>query len=191
VRQFVWTSLCPSFVLITDVVSIHLFCNYSAPNLLSITKRSYFTTDSQYVLVSSTLVGLTTRYYFLSECCCLVSVGRPLWREDGSPIYSVMTQWSGSLRTRNHILLSHLRLSQPGGPGSRIYIPQEQGDPVIPPGTGFVNNGRVAWLIHTWVFRLDTRRLQLLWLQHLGARLTCDPQCGNPTFHHMTNSATF
>jgi hypothetical protein len=30
-----------------------------------------------------------------------------------------------------------LRLPQPGGPGSRIYIPQEQGGPVIPPGTGF------------------------------------------------------
>jgi hypothetical protein len=26
---------------------------------------------SQYVLVSSTLVGLATRYYFLSDCCCL------------------------------------------------------------------------------------------------------------------------
>jgi hypothetical protein len=26
---------------------------------------------------------------------------------------------------------------QPGGPGSCIYIPQEQGDPVIPPATGF------------------------------------------------------
>jgi hypothetical protein len=24
-----------------------------------------------YVLVSTTLVGLATRYYFLSECCCL------------------------------------------------------------------------------------------------------------------------
>jgi hypothetical protein len=37
--------------------------------------RSYFTTHSQsvsqYVLVSSALVGLATRYYFLSECCCL------------------------------------------------------------------------------------------------------------------------
>jgi hypothetical protein len=37
---------------------------------------------SQYVLVSSILVGLATRYYFLSECmseiCDLVSVGRPL-----------------------------------------------------------------------------------------------------------------
>jgi hypothetical protein len=36
-----------------------------------------------------------------------------------------------------HILLSHLRLPQLGGPGSRIYFPQEQGGPVIPPGTGF------------------------------------------------------
>jgi hypothetical protein len=61
---------------------------------------------SQYVLVSSTLVGLATRYYFLSECYC------------------------------NHALLSHLRLPKSGGPGSRIYIPQEQGSPVIPPSTG-------------------------------------------------------
>jgi hypothetical protein len=39
----------------------------------------------------------------------------------------------------DHILLSHLRLSQPGGSGPRIYsyIPQEQGGPVILPGTGF------------------------------------------------------
>jgi hypothetical protein len=28
-------------------------------------------TVSQYVLASSTLVGLATRYFFLSECCCL------------------------------------------------------------------------------------------------------------------------
>jgi hypothetical protein len=64
-------------------------------------------------------------------------MGRPLWREDGSAICSVITQWSESRRTSNHTLLSHLRLRQPGGPGSRIYIPQEQGDPVIPPGTEF------------------------------------------------------
>jgi hypothetical protein len=68
----------------------------------------------------------------LSEICGLVSVGQPLWREDGSVICSVITQWSKSLRTRNHILLSYLRLPQPGGPGSLIYIPQEQSGPVIP-----------------------------------------------------------
>jgi hypothetical protein len=43
-----------------------------------------------------------------------------------------------SCRTHGHILLSHLRLSQPGEPGPRIYILQEQGGPVIPPGTGFL-----------------------------------------------------
>jgi hypothetical protein len=31
----------------------------------------------------------------LSEICGLVSVGRPLWREDRSEICSVITQWSG------------------------------------------------------------------------------------------------
>jgi hypothetical protein len=36
-----------------------------------------------------------------------------------------------------HILSSHLRLTEPGGPGPRIYIRQEQGGPVMPPGTGF------------------------------------------------------
>jgi hypothetical protein len=73
----------------------------------------------------------------LSEICSLVSFGRRLWREDGSAICSVITQWCESLRTRNHTLPSHLRLPQPAGPGSRIYTPQEQGGPVIPPGTGF------------------------------------------------------
>jgi hypothetical protein len=34
---------------------------------------------SQYVLVSSTLVRLATRYYFLSECCCLKFAVLFLW----------------------------------------------------------------------------------------------------------------
>jgi hypothetical protein len=45
---------------------------------------------------------------------------------------------SESRRTQDHILLSQLlRLPQPGGPGPRIYIPQEQGGPDTPPGTEF------------------------------------------------------
>jgi hypothetical protein len=52
-----------------------------------------------------------------SEICCLVSVGRPLWREDGSAICIAITQWSESHRTPNHTLLSHLRLPQPEGWG--------------------------------------------------------------------------
>jgi hypothetical protein len=54
-----------------------------------------------------------------------------------SAICSVVTEWSQFRRTRNHTLVSHLRLPQPGGPASRIYIPQEQGGPVILPGIGF------------------------------------------------------
>jgi hypothetical protein len=42
-----------------------------------------------------------------------------------------VTLGSKSRRTHGHSLLSHLRLPQPGGPGSRIYIAQEQGGPVI------------------------------------------------------------
>jgi hypothetical protein len=84
---------------------------------------------SQYVLVSSTLVGLVTRYYFLSECwseiCGLMCVGRPLWWGDGSAICSVIIQWSKSRRTRNHALLSHLR---PPSWRARFpyFIPQER-----------------------------------------------------------------
>jgi hypothetical protein len=36
-----------------------------------------------------------------------------------------------------HFTVSDSRLPQHGGAGPRIYIPQEQGGPVIPPGTGF------------------------------------------------------
>jgi hypothetical protein len=36
-------------------------------------------TVSQYVLVSSTLVGLATRFYFLSEGCCLIFAALFLW----------------------------------------------------------------------------------------------------------------
>jgi hypothetical protein len=73
----------------------------------------------------------------LSESYCLVSVGLPFWREDGSAVYSVISQRSEWRRTRNHTSLSHPILAQHGGPGSRIYIPQEQGGPIIPPALRF------------------------------------------------------
>jgi hypothetical protein len=45
---------------------------------------------------------------------------------------STVPLWSESGGTQDHILLPQfLRLRQPGGPGPRIYIPQEQGGPVI------------------------------------------------------------
>jgi hypothetical protein len=106
--------------------------------------RSYFATDGQSASMSWCRAHSETCDQILppvgrllSESCGLISVGRPLWREDGSAVCSVITQWSESRITRNHTLLSHLRLLQPGEPGSRIYIPQEQGGPVIPPAIGF------------------------------------------------------
>jgi hypothetical protein len=45
--------------------------------------------------------------------------------------------WSESRKARNHLLLSHLRLPQPGRPSPDMYTPQGQRGQVIPPVTGF------------------------------------------------------
>jgi hypothetical protein len=98
----------------------------------------------QSVLVSSTHLGLKTRFLLLSESCGFVDVGRSLWRENGSAVYNCC--WSltaqsflgpspAGLVTIFYCL--RFETPQPGGPGPRISIPQEQGGPVIPPGTGF------------------------------------------------------
>jgi hypothetical protein len=109
----------------------------------NVPNRSFFTSDGQSVSLSWCRVHSGTCGQILlpvwrlqPESYCLVSVELPLWRQGGSAVYSVITQWSESRKTRNYTLLSHLGLTQPGGPGSHIYIPQEQGGPVIPPGTG-------------------------------------------------------
>jgi hypothetical protein len=76
-------------------------------------------------------------FHWLTITFFLLHLGLPLWREDGSIICSAVTHWIEPRRTHNHILLSYMRLLQPGGPGPHIYILQEHGGPVIPPGTGF------------------------------------------------------
>jgi hypothetical protein len=78
-------------------------------------------------------------------------------------IASAVLLGSQSRGTHDDILLSQfLRLPQPGGPGPRIYIPQEQGGPVIPPGTGFPlcrllrlagNAVEVLFPASTWAFK--------------------------------------
>jgi hypothetical protein len=113
--------------------------NMWCPHLQSKSKLLYdWRSVSQSVCLGvEPTLWLVARYYFLSESCCLASMGHPLWWVDGPAVCSVITQWSESRRMSNHTLLSHLRLPQPGGLGSCIYIPQEQGDPVIPLGTVF------------------------------------------------------
>jgi hypothetical protein len=84
--------------------------------------------------------------FFSIDNCGLLDVGHPLWREDGYVIYSYNSLWSlpeqshsgpgpAELMTIFYCLI--VRLSQLWGPGPRIYIPQEQGDPVILQSTGF------------------------------------------------------
>jgi hypothetical protein len=105
---------------------------------------NYFTTDGLSVSMSWCRANsgncdrvLLPVWRLLSESCSLLSVGRPLWREDRSAVFSAITQWSETHRTRNHTLLSHLRPPQPGGPGFHVCMPQDQNGPVIPLGTGF------------------------------------------------------
>jgi hypothetical protein len=51
---------------------------------------------------------------------------------------SAVTLGSKSHKTHDHIfIVSNLRFPKPGRPGPSIFIPQEQGGPVIPLGTGF------------------------------------------------------
>jgi hypothetical protein len=88
VTSFCW--LCFPFLNFWSLWITLLFCLCVTQLFLGLWKSlSYFTTDSQsvsqYVLVSSPF-GLLIRYYFLSESCCLVSKGHPLWREDGSAV---------------------------------------------------------------------------------------------------------
>jgi hypothetical protein len=83
-------------------------------------------------------LGPKTRLLLLSDICGL-QVGAPSLTKGRACtllVQFVVTLGSKTPRTHDHILLSHLRLRQHGGPGTRIYILQEQGDPVTPPGTG-------------------------------------------------------
>jgi hypothetical protein len=99
--------------------------------------RSYFTTDSQSVSMCWYRAPLWDLRPDIISCRNVA-----VWNLR-SCIYDTP---SLTLRTRNHTLLSHWDSPQPGGPGSRIYIPEEQGGPVIPPGTGFTSIENMARL---------------------------------------------
>jgi hypothetical protein len=85
-------------------------------------------------------------FCFLSESCWFLDVGRPLWRGDGSIIYLYNCFWDlpeqspsdpnpAELTTIFYCLIwdsSNLE-----GHVQYLYLPQEQGCPVILPGTGF------------------------------------------------------
>jgi hypothetical protein len=59
-------------------------------------------------------------------------------------------------------IVSDSRLSQPGGSGSRMYIPEEQCGPVIPPGT---STREWLWLRVRVTLRLEVYRPISSWQQ--------------------------
>jgi hypothetical protein len=98
----------------------------------------------QSISVSSTHLGFTTRFLLLSDSCGFVGVGRSLWWENVSAVYNYC--WPSPAQSFSGpspagivtiFTVSNSRLPQRGRQGPCIYIPQEQGDPVISPGTMF------------------------------------------------------
>jgi hypothetical protein len=83
-----------------------------------------------------------------------------------------------------YFTLSDWRLYQPGGPGSRIYIPHEQGDPVLPPGTGFPIRRLLRLAGLRWRYKNPPPRGVLTaWneIQKSKSKLYCDRRIGRPS----------
>jgi hypothetical protein len=100
----------------------------------------------QSVLVSSTHLGLTTRFLLLPDSCGFVDVGRPLWRENGSSVYNCC--WSSpaqSFSGSESPLLSQFRDSLTW----RARSPY-----LYPPWTGWLN-----YIPRHWVFCWASRVL--------------------------------
>jgi hypothetical protein len=87
--------------------------------------------------------GTRDQFFFLLEIffrqlgvCYFVASSLTRGRVCNLPLLLVLLLGSESRGIRSNILLSQfLRLPQPGGPGPRIYIPQEQGVPFLSPLT--------------------------------------------------------
>jgi hypothetical protein len=122
--------------------------------------RDWRFTGNQFVLATSPPRLTTSNFIFpLNTCGYSPYVTSPLMRmglsaadprqRSHSQVWVTHNSWS-------HFTVPDSRLHQPGGPGPRIYIPQEQGCPVIPPGTGFACMKPIAQVflkhcIWTWI----------------------------------------
>jgi hypothetical protein len=151
-EQASWLSADCIFITLNpiryDPLSV-ILNDYSVDINLHVPKYAYWFSDSKYTgsnMVSAdgeiscelliTLL-IERKMYLSSETgSCLLHIGCPLWREDESVICSAITHRLESRRTHNHISLSHLRLPQPGEPGSRIYIPRNRMAQLCPQALG-------------------------------------------------------
>jgi hypothetical protein len=94
--------------------------------------------------MSSSILGQRPKFCYCHTVSCLL-----MWGALSGENAGLSFTTAGGPRQRSHFrvwaprdswpyfTVSNSRLPQPGGPGPRIYIPQEQGGPVIPPGTWF------------------------------------------------------
>jgi hypothetical protein len=138
-------------------------------------------------LVSSPHLGHKIGVLLLSDSCGFVHVGRPLWRDDGSVVHNYSwalpaLSFSGlspaGLRTLFYCL--RFETPQPGGPGPRIYIAQEQGGPVIPPGTAFpfrrlIRLAGLRWRYQTRLHQIRVKVTLLLAVYRPSVRLGGKP----------------
>jgi hypothetical protein len=100
---------------------------------------SYITTDGQSASLScyeAPIWGLWPDFYY-----CQTTAGLLIWGalSDERTVCRLQLLLSSPAQSFSgpHFTVSVLRLPQPGGPDPCIYIPQEQGGPVITPGTGY------------------------------------------------------
>jgi hypothetical protein len=102
-------------------------------------------TENQFVMATSPLRLTTSNFIFQLNTCryspyvtFYLTRGWVCRLQLPLDLASAVILRFESRGTHDHILLSQIWDSpQPGEPGHCIYIPQEQGDPVISPGTGF------------------------------------------------------
>jgi hypothetical protein len=92
---------------------------------------------------------------------------------------------SKSRGTHDHILLSQIRDSPNLEAGPRIYIPQEQGGPVIPPGTGCPLRRllRLAGLRWRYSNPPPHGMLSLIWLPQFSSLQLLDTDLVDNTVH--------
>jgi hypothetical protein len=127
-----------------NVKSMHTPCTHL--NQESELLYNWWFTANQFVLVPRPLRPMTSIFFFqLNTCCYSIYVTSSLMRgwvchlQILLAVASKVILGSKSCGTQTIFYCLRLKNPQPGEPGSCIYIPQEQGGPVIPPGTGFTH----------------------------------------------------
>jgi hypothetical protein len=101
-------------------------------------------TVSQYVLASSTLVGLATRYYFLSECCCLKFAVLYLWgalSDERTGLQFAVQSLNGLSRSESITILYCLIRDSPTWRARFLYS--------YSPGTGWLSYTPGHWVPFT------------------------------------------